>query len=155
MNTSALMHQKFSDQSAGGQWATLLTIMALLTGSFGGLVLWAADARIDQKYATDKDVRSVQAEVAAQVQIITETVQQNTRTVQATATSVDGLTLVVLDLRIRDLDDEIFDLQRDKIRGPGSWSDRDERGLRDRLSGLADLRIQRDRLFTRILEATE
>ena len=145
---------RFTEKSASIQWTSIVVIITLLTGGLGAIVLWAADARIDQKYATDKDVQAVQKLVAEQVEIITSTVKQNTKTVRATAASVDGLTLVVLDLRIRDLDDEIIDLRRSRDRNPSSWSSQDERSLRDRLSALSDMQLQRNVLFQRALNST-
>ncbi len=144
---------KFTEKSAAVQWSTLAGIIAFLTGTFGAIMLWAADKKIDEKYATDEDVRMVQEQVVAQVEVITRTVETNTRTVQATASSVDGLTLVVLDLRIRDLEAEIVKLEHEKTDQPSRWSERDELNLRDRDKSLTDLKVQRDRIFTRILEA--
>lgn len=143
---------KFTERSAGFQWAALVAIITILIGGLGAVVLWAADARIDQKYATDVDLYTVQSEMAAQVRLITESVNENTRTVRATTRSVDGLTLVVLDLRIRDLDDELIDLALEKQINLGSWSTRDDRSMRDREKTLTDLHVQRNRLFKRILE---
>ena len=149
------MMAKFTELSQGIQWSSLAGIVAFLTGAFGSIMLWAADSKIDEKYATDEDLKMVQEQVVAQVEVITRTVQQNTRTVQATASSVDGLTLVVLDLRIRDLDEELVKLERSKRNSPNDWGERDELNLRDREKAVADLKIQRDRIFTRILEASE
>ena len=146
---------KFSEQRATVQWSTLAGIIAFITGSFGAIALWAADKKIDEKFATDEDVKAVQEQVVSQVELITKTVETNTKTVQATASSVDGLTLVVLDLRIRDLDEELIRLERAKEREPGAWSERDERNLRDREKALADLKLQRDTLFTRIIGGEE
>lgn len=149
------MGTKFTEQKASVQWGTLAAVIAFLTGGFGTIALWAADSKIDEKYATDEDLKAVQEQVVSQVEVITTTVQANTRTVQATASSVDGLTLVVLDLRIRDLDEELVKLERSKRNSPNDWGERDELNLRDREKAVADLKIQRDRIFTRILEASE
>lgn len=148
-----MTHRKFTDQSAGKQWLILGAFITFLTGSAGAVMVWAADAFIDQKYATDVDVRAVQELVVKQFEAIQHTVEANTKTVQATASSVDGLTLVVLDLRIRDLEDDLIDLKAEKVRVGTGWTPRNERTIRDRDKALADLLIQRDRLFTRILEA--
>lgn len=144
---------KFTDRSAKSQLAIIGIITSIIFGGLGAAVWSAGDTVIDLKYATDKDVLAVQETVQQQFESISETVKANTATVQATANSVDGLTLVVLDLRIRDLDNELFESNRERTASPGSWSDRDERNLRDRTKALADLKVQRTRLFTRILEA--
>ncbi len=152
MNVKEQMNQKFTDKSAKSQWTIIGIISTVLFGGGGAMLLWAAEARIDETFATDADLLAVQETVSAQFKSISDTVEVNTATVKATANSVDGLTLVVLDLRIRDLDNEVIDLDRDQAANPDTWSDRDARNLRDRKKALSDLRIQRDRLFTRILE---
>jgi len=98
-------HPKFTDQSAGRQWSAIIGIIAVVFGGFGAAVWSAGDTIIDLKYATDEDVRAVQETVVQQFEAIQRTVELNTKTVRATSSSVDGLTLVVLDLRIRDLED--------------------------------------------------
>ncbi len=153
MNLKAQMNEKFTDKSARSQLAIIGIITSIIFGGLGAAVWSAGDTVIDLKYATDKDVLAVQEQVQQQFESISNTVKANTATVQQTANSVDGLTLVVLDLRIRDLDNEVFDLDRDRLASPGSWTDRDQRNLRDKEKALTDLRVQRDRLFTRILEA--
>lgn len=145
-------HKKFTDQSAGKQWSAIIGIIAVVFGGFGAAVWSAGDAIIDLKYATDADVRAVQETVVQQFEAIQRTVQLNTKTVQATSASVDGLTLVVLDLRIRDLEDDLIDLESEKIGAGANWTARNERTMRDRDKALADLKVQRDRLFTRILD---
>ena len=150
---TAIYHQKFTDQSAGRQWTAIFLIIGVVFGGFGAAVWSAGDTIIDLKYATDADVKAVQELVVQQFNAIQTTVQANTKTVQATSSSVDGLTLVVLDLRIRDLEDDLIDLEAEKIRVGTSWTPRNERTIRDRDKALADLLIQRERLFTRLLEA--
>lgn len=144
--------QKFTEQSAGRQWSAIIGIIAVVFGGFGAAVWSAGDTIIDLKYATDEDVRAVQETVVQQFQAIQRTVQANTATVKATSSSVDGLTLVVLDLRIRDLEDDLIDLESEKINSGANWTARNERTMRDRDKALADLKVQRDRLFTRILD---
>ncbi len=146
-------HTKFTDQSAGKQWSAIIGIIAVVFGGFGAAVWSAGDTVIDLKYATDADVKAVQETVVQQFEAIQKTVQLNTKTVQATSSSVDGLTLVVLDLRIRDLEDDLIDLEADKALAGSAWTARNERGMRDRDKALADLKVQRDLLFTRILSA--
>jgi hypothetical protein len=146
-------HKKFTDQSAGKQWSAIIGIIAVVFGGFGAAVWSAGDTIIDLKYATDEDVKAVQETVVQQFQAIQRTVQANTATVKATSSSVDGLTLVVLDLRIRDLEDDLIDLESEKINAGDNWTARNERTMRDRDKALADLKVQRDRLFTRILDS--
>ena len=50
------MTAKLSEQSAGRQLASILGIVAVFVTIFGGITIWAADAAIDQKYATDEDL---------------------------------------------------------------------------------------------------
>lgn len=145
--------QKFTEQSALKQWSAILGIIAVVFGGFGAAVWSAGDTVIDLKYATDEDVKAVQETVVQQFDAIQRTVQLNTATVKATSSSVDGLTLVVLDLRIRDLEDDLIDLESEKINAGANWTARNERTMRDRDKALADLKVQRDRLFTRILDS--
>ncbi len=152
MTAREQINVKFTDRSAKSQLAIIGIIVSIIFGGLGAAVWSAGDQLIDLKYATDADVLAVQEQVQQQFESISRTVQANTATVKATANSVDGLTLVVLDLRIRDLDNEVFESNRERVASPGAWTDRDQRTLRERESALADLRIQRDRLFTRILE---
>ena len=146
-------HTKSTEHAAGKQWSAISGIIAVVFGGFGAAVWSAGDTIIDLKYATDADVRAVQETVVQQFQAIQRTVQANTATVKATSSSVDGLTLVVLDLRIRDLEDDLIDLESEKINSGANWTARNERTMRDRDKALADLKVQRDRLFTRILDS--
>ena len=143
--------KKFSEHSGGIQLAQILGIMTFLFGAGGSFMLWAADAKIDEKYATDEDVLAVQNAVEAQVTIIQETVTENTTTVRATANSVDGLTLVVLGLQISDLESEIIDLEAEKRAQAAGWNERDERRLRDHQRALEDFERQRSVLLNRLL----
>ncbi len=143
--------KKFSEHSGGIQLAQLLGLMTLLFGAGGSFMLWAADAKIDEKYATDADLLAIQETVTAQVSTITTTVEANTATVKATANSVDGLVLVVLDIQITDLEDEIAALEADKRKDSAAWNERDERNLRDRQKKLSDLDVQRQTLFARLI----
>ena len=142
--------KKLSEHGAGAQIGIILAIMTFLFGVGGSFVLWAADAKIDQKYATDADLLAVQLEVVAEVEKITTTVTENTTTVRATANSVDGLTLVVLGLQMSDLEGEIAALEADKRNQGAGWNERDERNLRDRQRALSDLELQRTALLNRL-----
>ncbi len=144
---------KISEKSAGVQLATIVTIVGLVTGGMGSLVLWAADAKIDEKYATDADLLAVQEVVQAQVETITTSVTENTTTVRATASSVDGLTLVVLGLQVDDLESEIVALEAEKRSEGAGWNERDENDLRNKQRALDDLMAQRQILLQRILAA--
>ncbi len=145
--------KKLSEHGAGAQIGIILGIMTFIFGVGGSFMLWAADAKIDEKYATDADLLAVQETTSAQVEIITKTVQENTTTVRATASSVDGLTLVVLGLQLTDLESEVAALEREKREEGAGWNERDERNLRDRQRSLEDLERQRSIILNRILAA--
>jgi hypothetical protein len=145
------MEKKFSEQSTGTQWRTIAVIIGLLFGGLGATIWAAGDNIIDQKYATDFDLKAVQEQFARQFSAFQETVELNTATLKSTAASVDGLTLVVLDLRIRDLEGIKFDLETEKISAGANWNNGDERELVALRKSLSDLNTQRDRLFDRIL----
>jgi len=54
---------------------------------------------------------------------------------------------------VRDwMQDDLIDLESEKTNSGANWTARDERTMRDRDKALADLKVQRDRLFTRILD---
>ncbi len=145
--------KKFSDHSAGIQITQILGVMTFMLGVGGSFMLWAADAKIDEKYATDADLLAVQETVSAQVERITTSVTENTTTVRATASSVDGLTLVVLGLQISDLESAIVNLEAEKRREAAAWNERDENDLRAKQRALNDLGAQRQILMQRILAA--
>ena len=145
--------KKFSDHSAGVQLTQILGVMTFMLGVGGSFMLWAADAKIDEKYATDADLLAVQETVSAQVERITTSVTENTTTVRATASSVDGLTLVVLGLQISDLESAIVNLEAEKRREAAAWNERDENDLRAKQRALNDLGAQRQILMQRILAA--
>ena len=142
---------KFSDASPISQVSQLLGLVAVFMTIFGAAFIALADQQIDAKYATDADLLAVQETVVLQVETITRTVQENTKVVRATSNSIDGLALVVLGLQISDLDDVIIDLEAEKRKEAAAWSERDERGLRDRQRALSDLELQRAALLERLV----
>ena len=127
---------KFSDASPISQVSQLLGLVAVFMTIFGAAFIALADQQIDAKYATDADLMAV---------------QENTKVVRATSNSIDGLALVVLGLQISDLDDVIIDLEAEKRKEAAAWSERDERGLRDRQRALSDLELQRAALLERLV----
>lgn len=145
------MQKKFSEQSTGVQWGTIATIIGLLFGGLGATIWAAGDNIIDQKYASDNDLKAVQEQFVQQFNAALATIEQNTATVKSTAASVDGLTLVVLDLRIGDLENIKFELESEKTNAGANWNTGDERELVGLRKSLGDLNTQRDRLFERIL----
>ena len=145
------MEKKFSEQSSGVQWGTIAAIIGVIFSGLGAAVWSAGDNIIDQKYASDADLKAVQEQVVQQFDQIQATVKANTKSMQSTAASVDGLTLVVLDLRIRDLENIKYELETEKTNAGGTWNQGDERELVGLRKSLSDLNTQRDRLFERIL----
>lgn len=143
----------FTEHGAGKQLGILAAMMGIIGTPVGGLILYAADAKLDEKYATDSDVLAVQQTVETQVTSIKTTVELNTKTVRATAASVDGLTLIVMDLQIDKVEGEIRNLERDKRQDGAAWNERDEDSLRDKQKALNDLNLQRGILFQRLIAA--
>ena len=141
---------KFSEASTISQISQILGLVAVMMTIFGAAFVALADQQIDDKYATDEDLRAVQETVEAQVTRIEETVTTNTTTVRATADSVDALVLSVLGLQISDLEEEIVELEREKRQEAARWTESDERHLRDRQRALADLELQRNALIQRL-----
>ncbi len=143
--------KKISDAGAGAQIGIILGIMTFFFGVGGSFMLWAADAKINEKYATDADLLAVQQTTNDAVFEIKTAVEANTATVAATAKSVDALVLSILDVQIDDIEDEIAALERDKRQEAAAWNERDERNLRDRQKELSDLSVQRQALFARLI----
>lgn len=142
--------KSFAQQSTFTQLAAVLgLIMAIAVPCWAGF-LWAADKQIDDKFATDHDLKQLQKTVASQVDTLKTSVDKNTKFVQQTMSSVDSLTLVVLDLQIAKLDEEIQGLERVKRHSGEKWNLREERYLREHTKTLKDLTTQRDVLFRRL-----
>ena len=148
------MTTKFSEASTVSQISQILGLVVGMFGLFGAALYAWADQSINAKYATDDDLATVQRTVNATVTRIETTVIENTKTVQATATSVDGLTLVVLGLQIDDLESDIIDLEAEKRREAAGWSERDENNLRKKQRALDDLEAQKAALMAPLLGGT-
>ena len=145
------MIQKFTETTALKQLATVAAMIGALITTFGGLALWAADNKIDEKYATDADLKAVQVEVSKEIGELKTVVRENTMTVGHTVKSVDSLTLVVLNLQIEKIEDAISELEREKRTEAANWNEREEKDLRDNQRALADLEVQRRALFARLI----
>ncbi len=143
--------KKISDAGPGAQIGIIIGIMTFVMGAGGSFLIWAADAKIDQKYATDEDLLAVQQSTEQAVFEIKIAVEANTATVKQTTRSIDGLLLSILDVQISDIETEIAALEADKRAEPAAWNERDERNLRDRQKALADLDVQRQALFARLI----
>ena len=144
------MRTKITEQSAIGQVASFASIIAAVILPLFAFALWAADLAADSKYATDADVLAVQTEVAEQVNRIKTLVEANTATVRDTVKSVDGLTLVVLDLQIGELEANIIQLEVIKRSEGAGWNEREETDLRNKQRALDNLDTQRTILFARV-----
>lgn len=143
--------QKITEQSAAGQVVSFAGILTAIAIPFFLAAIWIADVAADTKYATDADVLAVQQQVAMDVSTIKIAVEANTATVSATAKSVDGLTLVVLDLQIGELESDIVELEADKRQDAAAWNERDETDLRRRQRALQSLDTQRTAAINRVL----
>ena len=139
--------RKLTDQSFLGQLASVFGLIALVVSLFGGVVLFAADSAIDQKYASDADLKSVQEQFAKQVGKLGDTVDKNTQAVQQTTISMQTLALTMVTIQIRDMEPTIRELEIEKLNQGVQWSAAEERTLRDMQRALSDLNIYRQRLF--------
>ena len=144
--------RKFSELSLLGQLATIGGMVSAIWAVVGSFAIWAADTKINEKYATDEDLANVQQRVEIEVTTITTTVETNTRTVARVAKSVDALTLSILDIGIKDTSDELYAMEKNKRSQGAAWNEREEATLRDRQQHLADLQAQRNLIFKRLLE---
>jgi len=144
------MHTKITEQSAIGQVASFTGIISAVLLPLFGAAIWAGDMAADSKYATDADVLAVQTEVKDQVDEMKTLVEANTAAVSDTAKSVDGLTLVVIDLQIGELEANIIQLEAIKREEGAGWNEREETDLRNKQRALDNLDAQRAALFTRV-----
>jgi hypothetical protein len=145
------MATKITEQSAVGQVASFGGLITAVIFPIVLALAWFGDTIADTKYATDEDVLAVQQQVAQDVQIIKVAVEANTATVGATGKAVDGLTMVVLDLQIGELEAEIVELEAEKREDAAGWSERDETDLRGKQRALQSLDTQRTAAINRVL----
>lgn len=141
---------KLTEQSLIGQLITMGTLITIAVGLFGSVVLLAADKTIDEKYATDADLLTVQKQVQQQVEELSTAVNKNSRIVQSTSDSVKALALSIVTVQIRDLEPTIQEMRREKAMAPQDWSGSEEALLRDLERSLSDLETQRRQLFSTI-----
>lgn len=120
----------------------MVAAVLLGSGSTGAIALWAADKRIDEKYATDEDV----SEVAAKVDENQDSIEETQQTVEETRDSVDSLTLIVLDAEISRMEAEIRALQAKE-----SLTRQESQYMADLNRKLTDLRTQRQTLFEAVM----
>ena len=145
------MPKKITDQTAAGQFFSFGGMIVAVVFPLIAALAWFGDTVADTKYATDEDVLAVQQQVAQDVQTIKVAVEANTATVAVTGKAVDGLTMVVLDLQIGELEAEIVELEADKRDDAAAWSERDETDLRGKQRALASLDTQRTAAINRVL----
>lgn len=148
------MAAKFSDQGPVKQLLILLAFFGVSGGTIGTAVLALADNKIDQKYATDDDVASVQMRVEQEVHSIKTTVEANTKTVTLLVNSSDALTLTVIGLQMKDIADEIYALEMQKTSEGAGWNQREEANLREKQQALGDLTRQRSIVLNRVIAAS-
>ena len=145
---------KFHERSHLGQLAILVGMLAGTGIPIGGTLLWAADVRINEKYATDEDLKAVQENLNIQIEALAETVESNTEASSHTARSVDALTLSILDIQIAQLEAQIHQLEVEKRSQGATWVESEERALRESQRRLTDLQAQRAILFQRVISPT-
>jgi hypothetical protein len=139
--------RKFTEQSTMGQFGVILGLIAMMTTLFGGVALLAADQAIDQKYATDSDVKAVQEQFAHQVGALSSSVNENTKVSREMSRSVHALTLTMVTIQIRDLEQTVRQLKSEKVAQGVQWSTAAERTLSDMQRTVMDLGVQRQRLI--------
>lgn len=119
------------------------------------VLIYAADQRLDEKYATDKALEATRNEFTEMATDIRRVVYDNTEKMEAVTHSVDGLTMAVLDMQIAKLEARIAMLKRSKARrehrGDNGWTRHDEAGLTEKKYQLADFVSQRGRVFQRVI----
>lgn len=139
--------KKITEQTFIGQLSSVLSLVTLVVGLFGGVVLLAADKAIDEKYASDADLQSVQKQFSRQVNELNETVNQNTRVTRETSKSVQALALTMVTMQIQNLEATIKELEQERDSQGAGWSAAAEKTLRDMQRTLQDFELQRRHLF--------
>jgi len=143
---------KFNELSKLRQALTLIAMMLSLGVPIGSGLLWAADARIDKKYATDTDLAAVAVSVSEGFEQLNQKVDEGATALRNTSVSVDGLTLVVLDLQIAKTEAEVIQLESLKKSLGEKWPPTQEALLRNKQNALQDLRSQRRSLYARVIK---
>lgn len=143
------MHQPkpLQERTLFGQLGILAGLIGALGIPMWAVVAWASDKLIDEKYATDAEIVMVRSDVQA----VATSVTNNTAALEQTAKSVDGLTLVVLDLQRKELEAEIYILEIRKRKEEANWNQTEEVELRSKQQALMDLNTQRQALFARVI----
>lgn len=147
--------KKLHERSWLGQLASIATICTILISPLFMVLIYAADQRFDEKYATDKALEVTRKEFTEMATDIRRVVYANTEKMETVTHSVDGLTLAVLDMQIAKLEARISMLERIKVRkehrGNNGWTRHDAEGLYEKKYQLADLVSQRSRVFQRVI----
>ena len=127
-----------TSQQLGAILATVLTAMT----AGGGIVLYVIDSSIDQKYATDMDVRLIRVSVEENQDEIIRTQE----TVEETQKSVHELTIIVLDGEISRTENAIRELESKE-----TLTNQERQYLADLRRKLNDLQLQRQAIFERTM----
>lgn len=138
--------KKLSEQSAISQFFSILAMVGISGSVVLSTLLWAADVRINQKYATDEDLENIKITVNGKLDDLETAVTGNTETIKDFSTSINTVMLGVITLQISDIERIISDLE---IR-QNSWNATESATYREKKRELRDLTAQRDRLISRI-----
>ncbi len=122
----------------GIQIGAIITIATFVFGGGGTFAVWAAD----QRYTKKEDIQ----ELAAQV-------ESNVAAQAAQSASVDVLLVTMLDMRIRELEGDIADLE--DLEEAGELTPAGEDRLRDLGKELEDAEAERKVVRARILARSE
>lgn len=139
---------KFSERTVWGQMGIIFSLCATMGVPAGLIVITAADAKIDSKYATDTDLETLQEQLSRQMASVQESVEENTGEVKVALASMDSLSMMVLDIQIATLEDTISRLDATR----SEWSRAEEQIYREKRRALEDSERQRQELYGRILE---
>lgn len=142
--------KKFSDLSVGRQFLTILAFMGVSGSGIMTAFLWAADHKINEKYATDADLRMVQQHMHQEMKSIKRVLEANTLSVTSLSSSVESLGLTVTDLQVSKVEADIAQLAA-KV-GLSSHERKYLKSLQNRLN---NLRVQRDALFRRSIRTAD
>lgn len=138
--------KKLSEQGPIGQFFSVLAMIGISGSVVLSGLLWAADVRINQKYATDQDLANIKTTVNKKLGDLENAVRTNTDAIQEIPKSINTLMLGVITLQISDIERVISEMEQRQ----NSWTSTDAATFREKKRALRDLNTQRDSLISRI-----
>lgn len=139
--------KKLSELSPFRQLFTVIAVCAALGVPVWAVLVMAADAKINSKYATDADMETLESELSREVANLAESVDRNTTQVRDTLEAVDSFGLMVMDVQIVNIEETLARLDRKD----GALSQEEEALYREKQRALEDMERRRQQLYDKVL----